>query len=60
MLNATPALWARTIISGLVRHSDMKSQYIAIRYSERLADEGINPSVGSAGESYDNATAELI
>ena len=35
-------------------------QYLAIRYSERLADEGINPSVGSAGDSYDNALAESV
>ena len=35
-------------------------QYLSIRYSERLADEGINPSVGSAGDSYDNALAESV
>lgn len=54
------ALWARTVTSGLVHHSDLGSQYLAIRYSERLADEGINPSVGSAGDSYDNALAESV
>ena len=54
------ALWARTITGGLVHHSDLGSQYLAIRYSERLADEGINPSVGSAGDSYDNALAESV
>jgi len=54
------ALWARTITGGLIHHSDLGSQYLAIRYSERLADEGINPSVGSAGDSYDNALAESV
>jgi len=54
------ALWARRITGGLVHHSDLGSQYLAIRYSERLADEGINPSVGSAGDSYDNALAESV
>jgi putative transposase len=54
------ALWARTITSGLIHHSDLGSQYLAIRYSEWLADEGINPSVGSAGDSYDNALAESV
>jgi len=44
----------------LVRHSDTGSQYLSIRYSERLADKGINPSVGSAGDSYDNALAESV
>jgi len=54
------ALWARTVTSGLVHHSDLGSQYLAIRYSERLADEGINPSVGSVGNSYDNTLAESV
>lgn len=45
---------------GLVHHSDRGSQYLSIRYSERLADAGIEPSVGSVGDSYDNALAETI
>ena len=46
--------------SGLVHHSDRGSQYLSIRYTERLADAGIEPSVGSVGDSYDNALAETI
>lgn len=46
--------------SGLVHHSDRGSQYVSIRYSERLAEAGIEPSVGSVGDSYDNALAESI
>ncbi len=45
---------------GLVHHSDRGSQYVSIRYSERLAASGIAPSVGSKGDSYDNALAETI
>ncbi|ACM40308.1 transposase (plasmid) [Allorhizobium ampelinum S4] len=45
---------------GLVHHSDRGSQYVSIRYSERLAEAGIDPSVGSVGDSYDNALAETI
>jgi transposase InsO family protein len=45
---------------GLVHHSDRGSQYVSIRYTERLADAGIEPSVGSVGDSYDNALAETI
>jgi transposase InsO family protein len=45
---------------GLVHHSDRGSQYVSIRYSERLAEAGIEPSVGSVGDSYDNALAESI
>ena len=44
----------------LVHHSDRGSQYVSIRYSERLAEAGIEPSVGSRGDSYDNALAETI
>lgn len=44
----------------LVAHSDRGSQYLALRYTERLADAGIEPSVGSVGNSYDNALAETI
>ena len=43
-----------------VHHSDRGSQYISIRYTERLAEAGIEPSVGSKGGSYDNALAETI
>lgn len=46
--------------SGLVHHSDRGSQYLSIRYTERLAEAGIEPSVGSVGDSYDNALAETI
>ena len=45
---------------GLVHHSDRGSQYVSIRYSERLAEAGIEPSVRSVGDSYDNALAETI
>ena len=44
----------------LVHHSDRGAQYVSIRYSERLAEAGIEPSVGSIGDSYDNALAETI
>ena len=44
----------------LVHHSDRGSQYVSIRYTERLAEAGIDPSVGSKGDSYDNALAETI
>jgi putative transposase len=45
---------------GLVHHSDRGSQYVSIRYTERLVEAGIEPSVGSVGDSYDNALAETI
>ncbi len=45
---------------GLVHHSDRGSQYLALRYTERLAEAGVEPSVGSVGDSYDNALAETI
>ena len=45
---------------GLIHHSDRGVQYVSIRYSERLAEAGIEPSVGSVGDSYDNALAETI
>jgi len=47
-------------IEGLVHHSDRGVQYLSIRYTERLAEAGIEPSVGSAGDSYDNALAESV
>ena len=46
--------------NGLVHHSDRGSQYLSIRYTERLAEAGIEPSVGSVGDSYDNALAESV
>lgn len=46
--------------SRLVHHSDRGSQYVSIRYSERLTEAGVEPSVGSKGDSYDNALAETI
>ena len=46
--------------TGLVCHSDRGSQYVSIRYTERLAEAGIEPSVGSVGDSYDNALAETV
>jgi putative transposase len=54
------ALYSRTGTKGLVHHSDRGSQYLSIRYSERLAEAGIESSVGSVGDSYDNALAETI
>ncbi len=46
--------------AGLIHHSDRGSQYVSIKYTERLAEAGIEPSVGSVGDSYDNALAETI
>ncbi len=46
--------------AGLVHHSDRGVQYVSIKYTERLAEAGIEPSVGSVGDSYDNALAETI
>ena len=54
------ALWARPDTDQLVHHSDRGVQYVSIRYTERLAEAGIEPSVGSRGDSYDNAMAETI
>jgi transposase InsO family protein len=54
------ALHARPDIDHLVHHSDRGVQYLSIRYTERLAEAGIEPSVGSVGDSYDNALAETI
>ncbi len=54
------ALWSRRAAAGLVHHSDRGCQYLSIRYSERLAAAGVEPSVGSTGDSYDNALAETI
>jgi transposase InsO family protein len=54
------ALHARADTDGLVHHSDRGTQYLSIRYSERLDDAGIRASVGSTGDSYDNALAETV
>ncbi len=54
------ALWVRPASGGLVHHSDRGVQYLSIRYTERLAEAGIEPSVGSVGDSYDNALAESV
>jgi transposase InsO family protein len=54
------ALWARQPSEGLVHHSDRGVQYLSIRYTERLAEAGIEASVGSKGDSYDNALAEAV
>jgi putative transposase len=50
----------RPVKGGLIHHSDRGSQYVAIRYTERLLEAGIEPSVGSVGDSYDNALAETV
>src|SRR4029077_15634680 len=57
------AIWTRQragtdYLSGLIHHGDRGSQYMSIRYTERLAETGGVPSVGSRGDSYDNAMAE--
>ena len=55
------AIWRRRDdVAGLVHHSDRGTQYLSIRYTCRLEEAGIVPSVGSAGDSYDNAMAESI
>ena len=56
------AIWARRRenLSGLVHHSDHGSQYLSIRYTERLDDAGVRLSVGSKGDAYDNALAESV
>ena len=54
------ALHQRSPSEGLVHHSDRGAQYLSIRYTDRLLEAGIEPSVGSVGDSYDNAMAETI
>ena len=56
------AAWARRSATkpGLIHHSDRGVQYTSIRYTERLGESGMRPSVGSVGDSYDNALAESI
>ena len=50
----------RPVGGGLIHHSDRGVQYVSIKYTERLAEAGLVPSVGSVGDSYDNALAETI
>lgn len=58
------AIWERNrqgaVLDGLIHHSDRGTQYLSIRYTERLAENGVVASVGSRGDSYDNAMAESI
>jgi transposase InsO family protein len=54
------ALWSRSGAEGVVHHSDRGCQYLSIRYTERLKEAGVEPSVGSVGDSYDNALAESV
>ncbi|EAU46124.1 integrase, catalytic region [Salipiger bermudensis HTCC2601] len=54
------ALCERRPGKGLTHHSDLGGQYLSIRYTERLGEAGLEPSVGSVGDSYDNALAETI
>ena len=54
------ALYARTHPKNLIHHSDKGSQYVSIRYTERLVEAGIQASTGSTGDAYDNALAETI
>ena len=58
------ALWTRARagheVNGVIHHSDAGSQYTAIRYADRLADAGAVASIGSVGDSYDNALAESV
>jgi putative transposase len=54
------AIWSRTDVDGVVHHSDRGVQYLSIRYTERLAEAGAVTSVGSRGDSYDNALAETV
>ena len=54
------ALHARDDLAGLIHHSDRGVQYLSVRYTERLQEAGIETSVGSVGDSYDNALAEAV
>src|SRR4051794_2691145 len=58
--HSTPSSKRCTRNDKLVHHSDRGAQYVSIRYTERLADAGIERSVGSVGDSYDNALAETV
>ena len=58
------ALWVRdragADVTGVVHHSDAGTQYVALRYTERLADAGALASIGTVGDSFDNALAESV
>ena len=54
------AAWRRNLLDGCVHHSDAGSQYTSIRYTDRLADAGLTASIGTIGDSYDNAMAEAL
>jgi transposase InsO family protein len=54
------ALHARGPTDSLIHHSDRGSRYVSIRYTQRLAEAGVDPSVGSVGDSDDNALAETV
>jgi transposase InsO family protein len=54
------AIYARDDLAGLIHHSDRGVQYLSVRYTERLQEAGIETSVGSVGDSYDNALAEAV
>ena len=54
------ALHARDDLEGLIHHNDRGVQYISVRYTERLREAGLEASVGSVGDSYDNALAEAV
>jgi transposase InsO family protein len=61
VLRTAPSTWydhARRPTNSLIHHSDRGAQYVGIRYTERLAEAGMDPSVGSVGDSYDNALAD--
>jgi transposase InsO family protein len=54
------AIWSRCPPKGVIHHSARGSQYLSIRYSERLTEIGVEPSTGTVGDSYDNALAETV
>lgn len=54
------ALWARPCADHLVHHSDRGVPYVSIRYTERLAEAGVEPLVGRVGEACDNTMAEMV
>jgi len=56
------AVWNRraSLLAGVIVHSDAGSQYLSVRYTERLAETGARPSIGSIGDSYDNSLAESV
>ena len=58
--NRLSMIGGRSIAAGSCITRDRGSQYVSIRYTERLAEAGVEPSVGSVGDSYDNALAETI